>query len=76
MKKKIGNIKSCNRCPLRIYREVICEDNIKYKSFCVGNKEPYHPEYSYFIRIHNTLITDLELTDLSIIHPDCPLEDD
>jgi len=74
--KKIGKIPSCKECPLRIYRQVICEDGVKGKNYCVGYPAPFHPKYSYFIRIHDMLTTDLELTDLSIIHPDCPLEND
>lgn len=77
MNKKIGGISCCRECPLRIYRRVIGDDfKVKSKSYCVGNSVPYHPGYSYFIRLTSIDISDLELTDLSIIHPDCPLEDD
>lgn len=71
--KKIGKIPCCRECPLRIHRRTFSGC---FKSFCVGNKDPFNLKHSYYIRIHHMLITGLELTDLSIIHPDCPLEDD
>ena len=75
--KKIVGIPSCKECPLRVSREVICDDMVvKLKSYCVGSPEPFHPQYSYFIRLNSISVIGMELSDLEIIHPDCPLEDD